>query len=229
VFSAKESHRVRTQFVGTHWVPSVTGALATARACGVPLADAVQAVRHVPPFKGRMQPAPLPNGATILRDEFNGSFDTMVRAIEVLQRATAKRRVAVISDCSDLKKKPRERLKYLSKAMRQSAEVVVFVGEIIAYGAQYAIRAGMLPQNVHHFLSLQDAEDFLRGELKAGDLVLLKGRASDHLSRIDFALLGTVECQKLHCSLRTICDECSQLGARPHSASPAAAPADTRV
>lgn len=217
--SQQESHRVRTRLVGKHWVPSVTGALATSEVCGVPLAEAAKAVENVEPFRGRMQPASLDNGAVILRDECNGSVDTMVPAFEVLRRAKAARRVVVVSDCSDLKKRPRERLKHLAKAARESAEAVVFVGERASYGAKYAIAEGMRPQDVHHFVNLQDAAVFLREELKPGDLVLLKGRASHHLSRIYFALSGTVKCWRPDCSLRMTCDECIELGFTPGTAS----------
>jgi UDP-N-acetylmuramoyl-tripeptide--D-alanyl-D-alanine ligase len=215
VSSPDESHSVRTQLIGTHWVPSVLAALATAHACDVSLGDAVRAVEDVHPFPGRMQPCSFHDGAILLRDEYNGSIDTLIPAFEVMRRATAQRRVAVISDCSDLKKKPRERLKYLAKTASQWAEMVVFVGERASYGAQYAATAGMKPENVHHFVNWWDAAAFLRKELQAGDLVLLKGRASHHLSRIYLEEVGTVKCRLVECSSQALCDNCRHLGFRP--------------
>jgi UDP-N-acetylmuramoyl-tripeptide--D-alanyl-D-alanine ligase len=48
--------------------------------------------------------------------------------------------------------------------------------------------------------------------LAPGDLVLLKGRTSDHISRLAFAQLGRVDCWKVTCRKWIACDECWELG-----------------
>lgn len=59
VRAGNESCRVETRLVGTHWTPTVLGALAA------------DAIGRVEPSPGRMQPATLPVGATMIRDEYN--------------------------------------------------------------------------------------------------------------------------------------------------------------
>ena len=217
VSNREHSCEVKTQLVGTHWVTSVLAALAAAQACGVPLADSVAQVESVAPFRGRMQPVLLDNGAVMLRDEYNGSYETTLPAFEVLRNARAKRLITVLSDCADLKGKPRARMKRLSQLACESSGMVVFVGSGASHGARHALNRGFAPGNVHHFVKWEDAADFLAAKLEPGDLVLLRGRASDHLSRIYFALRGAVKCHKFTCSLRTICDDCSKLGFAPSS------------
>ena len=46
---------------------------------------------------------------------------------------------------------------------------------------------------------------------RKGDLVMLKGRSSDHLSRIFFAQFGAIGCWKEKCSRRYVCDLCEDL------------------
>lgn len=51
-------------------------------------------------------------------------------------------------------------------------------------------------------------------ELRSGDLVLVKGRGVDKLSRLSLALTQDVTCWRATCTLHEQCDFCSEL-ARP--------------
>jgi UDP-N-acetylmuramoyl-tripeptide--D-alanyl-D-alanine ligase len=56
------------------------------------------------------------------------------------------------------------------------------------------------------------AARFLKDELRAGDLMLVKGRTTDHAARLVFAQLGEVACWKSYCVKRTLCENCWELG-----------------
>jgi len=219
-----ESQTVDTQLVGTHWVSSVLAAVATARYCGVPLRDAAEAVRRVEPFPARFQPLRLPVGAIVLRDDYNASIDTLDAACRVLEEARAGRRLFVVNDFSDFGKNRKNRLRYLAEKAARSAEVALFIGEKAAYGRRRAIEAGMRPSDVYAFASFEASARFLRTELRPDDLVLLKGRTTDHAARIFFAQFGDVGCWKVYCSKETLCDNCWELGTRPEDAKRAAPP-----
>ena len=126
--------------------------------------------------------------------------------MEVLSQAEAKRRLLIISDCSDCKLKPRDRTRRYARQASQCGAEVVVIGERVPDGAQ-------------GFLRFEDAAEFLRRELRAGDLALLRGRACDHLSRLYFALLGEVNCHVPTCDSRRPCDECARLGFTPAAGS----------
>ncbi len=212
--SGGESHVVHTQLVGTHWTPAVAGAAAAATACGVGLAQAAAALGNVPPFPGRMQPAPLPGGAVMLRDDYNGSIDSLEPACAVLRDAQGVRRVLVISDCSDFGTHYRHRHRHIAALAQQAAELVVFVGSKSGFTAKQALRLGMPPEAVRSFPTLASAAEFLKQELGPGDPALLRGRSSDHLARLYFAQLGQIECWRMPCGYRGSCDGCSKLGFR---------------
>lgn len=214
--------RVETQLVGTHWLPSVLAALAAAEACGVPLAAAAAAVRQVPPFPARLEPVLLPNGATVLRDDYNASVDTLDAAARVLAEARAARRLFVVNDFSDSGTNRKHRLRRLATDAARSAEVALFVGESAGYGRRRAVDAGMNPVDVHELPTLEAAARLLRGELRAGDLMLLKGRTTDHAARVFFAQIGDVTCWKAYCRKTTLCDNCWELGPRRDAAEPGA-------
>jgi UDP-N-acetylmuramoyl-tripeptide--D-alanyl-D-alanine ligase len=205
-------HRMHTQLVGKQWLTSA-GAVATAAlALGIPAARVSEALARALPFDGRLQPMQLENGAVILRDDYNASIDTIDASLRVLEGATASRRMLVITDMSDFGRNRKQRLKYLASRAGEVADAVVFIGESAEYGMRRAVEGGIAAAEAHAFPSLQPAAEFLRGELRAGDLVLLKGRTTDHAARLFFAQFSTVKCWKHYCSKRMLCDICWELG-----------------
>lgn len=214
-FEVKEGQQaipVQTQLIGEHWLPAVLGPIAAARALGVSLEAATRAVSAVPPFRGRLQPVRLPNGAVFLRDDYNGSLDTFEAAFDVLRRARAARRVLVMTDIADFEGHQRKRMGYAARQASETAELIVLAGEYHERALQRAFAEGMPKERTRRFFSLEQAADYLRAELREGDLVLLKGRTTDHLSRVFFAQFTSVSCWKTACPKTMMCDECWELG-----------------
>ncbi len=214
VSCAGETQLVQTQLVGEHWMPAVLAALTVATHAGVPLGEAAAALRGMPPLPGRMQPVRVPSGAIVLRDDYSGSVDTLEPALRVIAGAVGTRRIVLVTDFSDFGKSRLHRLRHLAPIVARSADVAVFTGERAAYLGRRAVEAGMAPERVYHFGTLEEAARFLRSELGPGDLLLLKGRTTDHATRVFHALLGPIQCWKPKCRIRTSCDQCWQLGAR---------------
>ena len=202
---------VQTQLVGAHWLGAVLTSLAAARACGVPMSAAAARLANVSPFAGRMQPVALPSGAVVIRDEENGSQDTIEAMVEVMRAARAERKVLVFSDATDVKHKTKKRLRDMGKIASEVADVAVFVGEHAHHGVRGAIAAGMDPARCHDMPGLNRAAELLSRELRSGDLVFVKGRATDHLSRLVFAQFGSIGCWTTSCKRRPLCDVCDQL------------------
>jgi UDP-N-acetylmuramoyl-tripeptide--D-alanyl-D-alanine ligase len=211
-YSADESVPVSTQLVGKHWLPSVLATLAVGRCAGISLSAAAAVINRLEPFRGRMQPVRLPNSAVVLRDDYQSSIDVANAAFAALGEARASRRLLVMTDMSDFDKRTQYRLKHIAAAAAGAADMAVFIGSKSGYGARRAVETGMSPADVFAFDTLQGAADFLKDELRAGDLMLLKGRVSDHVARLFFHQFGTVECWKKTCSKTMLCDECWELG-----------------
>ncbi|MGH9420266.1 MAG: glutamate ligase domain-containing protein, partial [Thermoanaerobaculia bacterium] len=134
-------------------------------------------------------------------------------SMKVLEEATADRKLLVITDMTDFgSPRRRKRLKYLGSLAAATADVAVFIGVAADRGVRAAIAAGMPATDAHAFESLRVAAEFLHRELRQGDLVLLKGRATDHTARLFFAQLGDVACWKEYCEKTMLCDTCWELG-----------------
>jgi UDP-N-acetylmuramoyl-tripeptide--D-alanyl-D-alanine ligase len=93
----------------------------------------------------------------------------------------------------------------------RTSDLAVFIGEHGYRAVKSACAAGMAPDRVLSFLDLRRASDYLASELRAGDFVLLRGRGTDHISRVVLAQLGTIGCWKTWCEKTIVCDLCSEL------------------
>jgi UDP-N-acetylmuramoyl-tripeptide--D-alanyl-D-alanine ligase len=211
VNAAREHAQVRAQLVGAHWLSSLLAALQAARVVGVPLNIAASAVGTVAPVAGRMQPIELPNGAIMVRDEENGAPDTFAAMVDVMREARASRLVLVMSDLSDSKANPRKRQRGFGALAAELTQLAVFVGDHSHHAVRAATLAGMNPAHCHAVPSLQSASDLLKRELRRGDLVFLKGRSTDHLSRVLFAQFGAIGCWTRSCRIHRLCDTCVKL------------------
>jgi UDP-N-acetylmuramoyl-tripeptide--D-alanyl-D-alanine ligase len=206
-----ESHAVRTQLVGEHWLTGALASLAVALSYGISLKRAAAAMERCEPFTARMQPVLLPMGITILRDDFLPSMDACNAALRVMRSARARRRLLAISDVEDSAEPPAQRLANLGASAAQSVDFAVFFGEDAETAAAAARGAGMRQDCVRAFPTQNEAGAFLRSELREGDLLLLRASLTDHGERIYWAQYGTVGCSRLTCSRLHLCDVCPEL------------------
>jgi len=211
VHTASGTQTVGTSQVGEHWSNSVLAALLAAVSCGIPLAAAAQELARVRPFMARMQPVRLPCGATVLRDEANGSLDTLQAALRAFEESQAERRVLIVSGFTDAKMNSRSRLKELGQIAARTSGLAVFIGEHADNAVKQAVASGMRPDCARSFADPRSAALYLKSELRDGDFALLKGRGSDHLSRVLFAQFGDIGCWKTDCRRLYVCDVCEDL------------------
>ena len=211
--SESESRHVRTQFLGIHWISSVLGAFAVAEACDIPLKNSIHPIASTKPYWARMQPIEMPNGATFIRDDWNGSVDAYKVAFDFLSEAKAPRKVFVSSsNLTDTNKKSKVQANFLGRNAAEAADMAIFVGQYAQQAKGNAVHFGMPPENAYGFSEWQSAADLIRKEIGQGDVVLLKGRTCDHLTRIYLSLIGSVKCQLTYCAKTMLCDHCPELG-----------------
>jgi UDP-N-acetylmuramoyl-tripeptide--D-alanyl-D-alanine ligase len=205
-------HTVRTQLVGTHWTQACLAAIAAADSVGVAPDRSIAALKSAPPFPGRLAPFRLPNGAIVLRDDYSGAVDGLEVALRVMEDAKADRRLLATTDFSYFEPHRFKRFRNLAKRAARSVDVVVFIGSKSGYAVRQAVAAGLNPKNAYRFQNMHQAAVFLQQELRGGDLILIKGRATEHTTRLFMAQFGRVKCWKEYCPKRMLCDTCWELG-----------------
>jgi len=210
------SEILHTQLVGQHWAPSVAGAVTVARLLGFDFPTIARGAHRIEPVPGRMCPCSLPGNIIILREEYGSAPDSFEASVAVLRQASAPRRIAVFGEISETGLDRAAAFRFVGRSVAGAADILIFVGAgeaSLAAGA--AQQAGMPRSSVYSFRSVRDATNFLRELLRPGDLVLLKGRLTNHLSRVYFGLFGSLSCWKESCERRYLCDECPDLGFKP--------------
>jgi aminoacyl-tRNA hydrolase len=181
-----EAARVTTMLHGAHLLPDVLAALAVGVAMGVPLADAAAGAGTVPPFEQRLRPEAHPDGYTLVRDDFKASLWSIPRALRFVEEAQASRKVVVIGTISDFPGKSDKAYASVAREAREVADLVVFVGSNSSKALKARRHDG--DEAVQAFYSREVAAEFLRDELRAGDLVLIKSSESDRLDLLVDAL-----------------------------------------
>jgi UDP-N-acetylmuramoyl-tripeptide--D-alanyl-D-alanine ligase len=215
VHRGTEAVEIPTMLLGSHWVGALTAATATAAELGIPVGEAAAALRQVPPHTARMEPVQLPNGVVMIRDDYSNAVAGWEASLEFLREARAGRRVLAVTDISDAGVNRRHRLRNLASAVSGWLDLLVLVGAHNQYGVRKAMETGMASGQAHGFDSLRRAAEFLKTELRAGDLVLLKGRSTDHAARLFYAQCGSVGCWDDYCRKTMLCDLCWELGFQP--------------
>jgi UDP-N-acetylmuramoyl-tripeptide--D-alanyl-D-alanine ligase len=189
-----------------------------AHECGLPLVEAAAAAGRVEPHAGRLQPVTLPNGVVFLRDEMDPSINSARVAFTILAEArTEGRKVVVAGPLKDIGLSHAKQDRQLAIEAAACADMVVFIdhAESLRIKVAAAMEAGVPRERVWGFGTVQEVAEFLRSELRRGDLVLLKGRTSDHLTRIVFYQTGHVGCWLKECTIREVCDQCEKLSYVP--------------
>jgi UDP-N-acetylmuramoyl-tripeptide--D-alanyl-D-alanine ligase len=207
------THEARVRLLGRMMVYPILAAVAVAHAEKRPMENVLAALANVDPPPGRLQLVSLPNGAYVLRDDFKSSLETIDTALDVLAEIPT-RRIAVIGDVSEPPGPQGPIYRRLGERLANVADRVIVVGE---HYHQYATGAtrGRLARSevVNAGKSFRRAVEEVRSHLRPGDVVLVKGRNTQRLERIVFALQDQlVRCELSFCRAANVrCDRCPML------------------
>ncbi|HEX5229084.1 MAG TPA: Mur ligase family protein [Bryobacteraceae bacterium] len=206
-----QSAFVQTNLPGEHLMPSALAAIATAVSCGLSLGQAAAAIKDVQPVIGRMYPLALPNGACIIRDDFNANFPKLIAGLRFLAQARSSRRIVLVGDVLDTGLTVRPRARELGRLVGEAADMAVFLGEEGRLSARAAVEAGMAEASALAYRDLREAADFLRSELRPGDLVLSSGWQGRHIERVSLSQVGEISCWVQRCPKIAPCEMCPEL------------------
>ncbi|WP_460773411.1 UDP-N-acetylmuramoyl-tripeptide--D-alanyl-D-alanine ligase [Microbacterium sp. GXF7504] len=172
---------VRLQVLGAHHVMNALAALAAATALGVDPAAAVARLESVElAERWRMQPLGS-DRVRIINDAYNASPDSMAAALRTLAQITApdQRAVAVLGAMSELGEQAGEEHDRIGElAVRLRIPRIVIVGQEARRMYLAAVAEGSWNDEAVFFATADEAYDYLMGELRDGDRVLVKSSNS---------------------------------------------------
>jgi UDP-N-acetylmuramoyl-tripeptide--D-alanyl-D-alanine ligase len=160
---------------GRHNLDNLLAAIATARAVGISWKGIERGVREVKPAYHRGVTLEW-RGATIYDDTYNSNPYALARTLELMAQAeVAGRRIAVIGDMLELGEQEMTFHRDAGLAIPRSIDVVAGVGKRALALLEGAREIGFKPEQLHHFANANEAGQWLKEEIREGDLVLLKG------------------------------------------------------
>ncbi|MEN2741215.1 UDP-N-acetylmuramoyl-tripeptide--D-alanyl-D-alanine ligase [Microbacterium sp. X-17] len=178
---------LRLRVLGAHHVMNALAAIAAATALGVAAADCVARLETVE-LAERWRMQPLGNDRVrIINDAYNASPDSMAAALRTLAQITApeERMVAVLGAMSELGEyagEEHDRIGLL--AVRLGIQRIVVVGADARRLFLAAVGEGSWDGEAVFFLTADEAHDYLLGELRDGDRVIVKSSNSAGLRHL---------------------------------------------
>ncbi|MGH9374412.1 MAG: UDP-N-acetylmuramoyl-tripeptide--D-alanyl-D-alanine ligase [Vicinamibacterales bacterium] len=172
------SGRLRTPLLGAGNLSNVLAAIAVGTHFGVPLQDMLDHAARLMPARHRGELLRLPGGVTLIDDSYNSSPAALKRTLETVASATGSaRKVAVLGEMLELGAHAARLHQECGRAAAQSGlDLLIAVGgDPAAALAREAVAAGMPERSVTHVRTNEEAASAALGQVRAGDLVLVKG------------------------------------------------------
>ncbi|MEK6540551.1 MAG: UDP-N-acetylmuramoyl-tripeptide--D-alanyl-D-alanine ligase [Pseudomonadota bacterium] len=180
---------------GDHWVANAMAVLAAVQVVGADLAAAGLALAELSGLQGRgaRHHIDAAGGEVLLIDEsYNANPASMAATLKQLGREPAARRIAVLGAMKELGEGSEAfHAALVDDIIAAKVDMALLVGEEMRALALVLV-AEPLAHRVEfaHDIGIEPALEWLRSELRGGDVVLVKGSNSIGLSRIVTALIG---------------------------------------
>jgi len=182
-------YEVALRLVGEHNAMNATGAFAMGLALGYEHSACVRGLEAAQAHARRLQLLEAPGGVTVVDDCYNANPASMAAALRTLRElSSGGRAVAVLGDMLELG--PRELAEHtaLGVAASETVALAAFFGERSKHA--WAQAQKKLGGAAVHFDDVVELTAWLKRELAAGDVVLVKGSRGMRLERVVEALTG---------------------------------------
>lgn len=178
---------VRLRLVGEHHVHNALAASAVCLALGLDLADVAEGLDDAVPLSPhRMQVTERPDGVTVIDDSYNANPDSMRAALKALAvRSRGRRSIAVLGEMLELGPDHVQAHDEIGRlAVRLDISRLVVVGDGARAMHTGALQEGSWGEESRLLPDVEAAEEWLRTELTAGDVVLVKSSHGSGLWRL---------------------------------------------
>jgi UDP-N-acetylmuramoyl-tripeptide--D-alanyl-D-alanine ligase len=168
---------LKVPLLGRGHLMNVLAAAAVAIEFGIDLDEIVERASHLKPSSRRGAVLRLPKGVTVIDDSYNSSPSALTRALDVVARSWAARRIAVIGEMLELGELSESLHRECGRAAAASrlAKLFTIGGAPARALGEAAIDAGLPRMAVTHFDNSTDAAPAISEQVTSGDVVLVKG------------------------------------------------------
>lgn len=196
LITGTERIAVKLRILGEHNVMNALAAVAATREFGVRPDDAIDALEALPRAeRWRMELLSAPGGVTVINDAYNASPDSMAAALKTLAEVTrgSHRAIAVLGEMAELGEFADEEHDRIGRlVVRLNIDKLIVVG----HGARHIHNAAGLEGSWDGESVLvpgvDEAYDLVNGDVRSGDVVLVKSSNSAGLKALGDRLAGVI-------------------------------------
>jgi UDP-N-acetylmuramoyl-tripeptide--D-alanyl-D-alanine ligase len=178
---------LKVPLLGQHSVHTALRAAAVGLVEGLTWQEIVEGLQGLGATQLRLVAVRGPGGSLLLDDTYNASPESVIAALNLLNELEG-RRVAVLGDMLELGAYEETGHRLVGRRARDVASLLITVGPRARIIAEEARRAGFPSEALVELPDSDEALEYLRRHIGAGDVVLLKGSRGVRLDRIVPAL-----------------------------------------
>lgn len=172
VTDSKETN-IKVPVGGEHFVYNALCAMTVGKVLNIPVDKIQYGIESFELTKKRMDIKKLENGAIIINDAYNASFESMKVSLEFLANHTGERKIAVLGDMFELGEYSEELHRKVGKeVVKNNIDMLICAGE----NAKYIIEEAKKNSKIETYFMHNNEEivEKLSQELRNGDIVLVK-------------------------------------------------------
>lgn len=168
----QETAELRVPVLGKHNLPSLLAAITVGIIEGVGLKKSVAALSDFRLPAGRLNLLEGINGSRIIDGSYNANPASLSAALDTFGKLKAPRKIAVLGQMNELGE---DAEKYHREAAKKAAKVADVVVGVFGDAKFFTTAAKRAKKQAEFFDKAEAAGEWLKKEIKAGDLILMKG------------------------------------------------------
>jgi UDP-N-acetylmuramoyl-tripeptide--D-alanyl-D-alanine ligase len=183
---SKTSWEAAIPLPGSHFVMNALPAVALGLQHNIPPDKIVESLAHLQQAAMRGQILQFKEGFSVIDDSYNSNPLALMNMIELLSRMPSfARRILVAGEMLELGKDTDSlHAECGTYAANSGLDMVIGIQGAARQIVEAAVKAGLPESRTRFFPNSAGATDFINGELRAGDLVLVKGSRGVRAERI---------------------------------------------
>ena len=169
-----EQFEVEVPVAGRHFIENSLCAAAVGNKLGLTKEQIKKGIETFELTKKRMDITQLKNGAKLINDSYNASYESMKASIKNLSRYEG-RKIAVLGDMFELGEYGEElHQKVGIEVAKNNIDILICAGENSKQIIKTAEKEGMNKQNIYYVQDKQQILDLLENIITKDDIILLK-------------------------------------------------------
>lgn len=168
-----KKEEIKVPVGGEHFILNSLCAIAVGTELKIDSKDIIKGIEKMELTQKRMDIKQLKNGIKVINDAYNASFESMKATLVYLSEFKNNRKIAVLGDMFELGEYSEELHRKVGReVVKNKIDILICNGENSKNIAKESMNMGM--KNIYQFETKQEVLEFLRRNVKEGDIVLFK-------------------------------------------------------